>query len=114
MRIIEAVGSEKVKIVYNFHHGHHQVEGFKELLDLMLPHLSTININGMKVEGPKIITLGEGNREKEMLRLILASGYEGPIGILGHTEGEDIEVVLERNLKGLEGLRPSSDMGFAQ
>jgi hypothetical protein len=40
-----------------------------------------------------------------MLRIIQNSGYSGPIGILGHTEGEDIRVVLERNLKGLEELR---------
>jgi sugar phosphate isomerase/epimerase len=105
LRIIEAMGSKDIKIVYNFHHGHHQVEQFEELLNRMLPHLSTININGMRVEGPKIITLGEGNREAEMLRIIIESGYDGPIGILGHTEGEDIEVVLERNLKGLELLR---------
>jgi len=105
IKIIEQLGSNKVKIVYNFHHGHHQVEGFQNLLKQMLPNLSTININGMKVEGPKIITLGEGEHELEMLRIIQASGYDGPIGILGHTEGEDIRLVLERNLKGLEELR---------
>jgi len=105
IRIIESVGSEKIRIVYNFHHAHHQVDQFEALLQKMLPYLSTININGMKVEGPKIITLGEGDRELEMLSIIRASGYSGPIGILGHTEGEDIRVVLERNLKGLETLK---------
>jgi len=105
VRIIESMSSEKVKIVYNFHHGHHQISHFKELLEYMLPYLTCININGMKVEGPKIITLGEGEHELEMLRIIQASGYKGPIGILGHTEGEDIRLVLERNLKGLESLR---------
>jgi hypothetical protein len=40
-----------------------------------------------------------------MLKIIQDSGYSGPIGILGHTEGEDIQVVLERNQKGLEELR---------
>lgn len=104
VRIIETVGSEQIKIVYNFHHAHHQVEQFRENLEKMLPYLSTININGMRVEGPKIITLGEGDRELEMLRIIANSGYTGPIGILGHTEGEDINVVLERNLKGLREL----------
>ena len=59
------------------------------------------------MEGPKIITLGEGDRELEMLRAVQASGYRGPIGILGHTEGEDIRIVLERNLKGLETLKKS-------
>ncbi len=104
VQIIRAIGSEHVRIVYNFHHGHHQVDQFEELLELMLPYLSAININGMKVEGPKIITLGEGDRELDMLRTIVASGYRGPIGILGHTEGEDIRLVLERNLAGLAKL----------
>jgi len=105
VRIIETLGSEKIRIVYNFHHGHQQVGHFGENLEKILPHLSTININGMRVEGPKIITLGQGDRELEMLRIIRASGYTGPIGILGHTEGEDIRVVLERNLLGLEELK---------
>ena len=105
VRIIESLGSDKIRIVYNFHYGHHQVNQFEESLEKMLPYLSTININGMRVEGPKIITLGEGDRELEMLRIIQASGYAGPIGIIGHTEGEDIRVVLERNLKGLEELK---------
>ena len=105
VRIIDIIGSEKVRIVYNFHHAHHQLDQFGKNLELMLPYLSTININGMRVEGPKIITLGEGNRELEMLRIIRDSGYSGPIGVIGHTEAEDIKVVLERNLKGLEELK---------
>ncbi len=105
VRIIDIIGSDKVRIVYNFHHAHHQVDQFGENLELMLPYLSTININGMRVEGPKIITLGQGDRELEMLRIIKASGYSGPIGVIGHTDGEDIRVVLERNLKGLEELK---------
>ena len=28
VRIIEAMDNDQVKIVYNFHHGHHQVEQF--------------------------------------------------------------------------------------
>ena len=105
VRIIESVGSMQIRIVYNFHHAHHQLDQFGKNLELMLPYLSTININGMRVEGPKIITLGEGDRELEMLRIIRASGYSRTIGIIGHTNGEDIRVVLERNLKGLEELK---------
>jgi len=105
VRIIQSVAPGKIKIVYNFHHAHHQMEHFEENLGLMLPYLSTININGMRVEGPGIITLGEGDRELEMLRMIKDSGFSGAIGILGHTEGKDIREVLEGNLKGLEELR---------
>lgn len=105
VRIVESVGSDKLRIVYNFHHGHHQAGQFQNNLAKMLPYLSTININGMRLEGPKILTLGEGDLELGMLRIILDSGYKGPIGILGHTEGEDIRLVLDRNLKGLAELK---------
>jgi hypothetical protein len=106
IRIIEAIGSDRVRIVYNFHHGHDQMERFETLFPRMLPYLSAVNINGMRTEGPKIITLGEGDRELEMLKIVSRSGYRGPIGIIGHTEGEDIRVTLERNLEGLEWLVP--------
>ncbi len=107
VRIIETIGSDHLKMVYNFHHGHHHMERFGELFPLMLPHLSAVNINGMSRGGPKIITLGEGEEELQMLRVVRASGYGGPLGIIGHTEGEDIRMVLERNLKGLEKLKQS-------
>lgn len=105
VKILQSMGSDKVRLVYNFHHAHLQLDRFPELMDLMLPYLSTINLNGMRAEGPKIMTLGEGDRELEMMKIIVASGYKGPIGILGHTDGEDIKLVLERNLAGLEKLR---------
>ena len=104
-RIVEAIGSDDIKIVYNFHHGHHRIDRFREDLNRMMPYLSTININGMRKEGPKIITLGEGDREQDMLKIMVEAGYEGPVGILGHTEGEDVRVVLERNLEGLKKLK---------
>jgi sugar phosphate isomerase/epimerase len=105
IRIIRAIGTDRVRMVYNFHHGHHQVERFEPMFREMLPYLSAVNINGMRVEGPKIITVGQGDMELEMLRVIKESGYRGPIGIIGHTEGEDIKVVLQRNMEGLEKLK---------
>jgi sugar phosphate isomerase/epimerase len=102
VKIIKALGSENVGIVYNFHHGHHHIDNWPEYLELMLPYLWTININGMNPEGPKTLDIGKGRREKEMLQAILDSGFNGTIGILGHTDGEDIRVVLERNLDGLK------------
>jgi sugar phosphate isomerase/epimerase len=107
VRIVEAIGSDKVKIVYNFHHGHHRIDHFREDFARMMPYLSAVNINGMRKRGPKIITLGQGNQELNMLKIIKESGYTGPIGILGHTDGEDIRVVLNRNLEGLEQLKKS-------
>lgn len=105
VEIAESLDPEQIRIVYNFHHAHHEVDQFRENLELMLPYLSIINLNGMRVEGPKIIPLGEGDREAEMLKIIEESGYSGPIGIIGHTEGKDIGGVLKENLAGLEKLK---------
>jgi len=105
VKIIEATGADNIRMVYNFHHGHDQVERFEELFTLMLPYLSAVNINGMRVEGPMILPVGRGDREKEMLKIIKTSGYRGPIGILGHVEEEDVRTILERNLEGLSALK---------
>jgi sugar phosphate isomerase/epimerase len=88
--------------VYNFHHAHLQVKEFPELLVKMLPYLKTVNLNGMKVEGPKILTIGQGDQELGMLKTLKESGYNGSIGIICHIETEDAKVVLERNLNGLK------------
>jgi sugar phosphate isomerase/epimerase len=104
VRIIEKMGAKDVGIVYNFHHAHLQVKEFPELLPKMLPYLKTVNLNGMKVEGPKILTIGQGNEELGMLKTLKESGFKGSIGILCHIETEDAKVVLERNLKGLKTL----------
>jgi len=103
-RIIEESGLNDVGIIYNFHHAHQQVDEFDELLKVMMPYLSTVNINGMQVDGPKILTVGEGNVEKRMLATLLDSGFKGNIGIIGHLEEEDVKTVLQRNLKGLETI----------
>ena len=109
-------GSDEIGLVYNFHHGHEQAERFPELLDAMLPYLWTVNINGMKRGGEKIMDVGAGDLEQTMLATLAASRFHGTIGILGHTEGEDVRPVLERNLRGLQGWlmdysakRPYSD-----
>ena len=104
IKIIEEIGSDNIGIVYNFHHAHHEIDNFPDLLPEMTPYLKTLNLNGMTKEGPKIITLGEGKLDAELIRVIVESDYHGPIGILGHTEGEDIKKVLQRNIEGLETL----------
>ena len=94
-----------VGIVYNFHHGHEHMQDFATCLAAMKPYLLCLNLNGMNDGAkPKIVRLGKGQHEKAMMETILESGYEGPIGILGHTSGEDVEVVLRENLEGLERL----------
>ena len=102
VEIIQKSGIKNIGLVYNFHHAHQQVEDFPMLLDMMLPYLNTVNINGMNKQGPKILTVGAGNLEKEMLKVLAKSGFKGHIGIIGHLEQEDVQLVLARNLKGLQ------------
>jgi sugar phosphate isomerase/epimerase len=104
VKITQALKDANVGIVYNFHHAHTQVDGFSALVTTMKPYLLAVNINGMKRSGPQILPVGSGDEEKDMLKILVKSGYHGPIGILGHIETEDVEVVLKRNLDGLKGL----------
>jgi sugar phosphate isomerase/epimerase len=104
VEITRRVKADNVGIVYNFHHGHEHLDQMPEVFEEMLPYLFCVNLNGMNREGPKILPIGQGEEDVEILRMIKASGYEGPIGILGHIAEEDVEVVLERNLRGLEKL----------
>lgn len=102
--IIKALGTNDIGMVYNFHHARHQVDDFPKLLDMMKPYLSTVNINGMKANGPMIMTVGEGDHEAMMLKQLKDSGFSGSIGILSHVENEDAKVVLARNIEGLKSL----------
>jgi sugar phosphate isomerase/epimerase len=103
--IVEHLNLPNVGIVYNFHHGHEHIDRWPELFQLMKPHLMVLNINGMRKEGPKILPVGEGDREAAMLRVVQRSGYSGPIGILDHREELDAEEALRLNLEGLRKLR---------
>jgi len=97
---------DNMGIVYNFHHGHEHIEDFPKLLELMKPYLLCINLNGMNAKAdPKILQLGQGKYELEMMKAVKASGYDGPIGIIGHTQ-DDVEARLKDNLDGLDWIIP--------
>lgn len=104
VEVMKRVQSDNVGIVYNFHHGHEHLEMMPEAFYEIMPYLYCVNLNGMNKEGPKILTLGQGNEDLKILKMISESGYKGPVGILGHTENEDIEIVLKRNIEGLKKL----------
>ena len=70
----------------------------------MAPHLLAVNLNGMTPGAEKILPLGTGERDTEMLEMIRASGYDGPIGILDHRNEMDAEESLRENLEGLSRL----------
>jgi sugar phosphate isomerase/epimerase len=105
--VIEKLGSKNVGLVYNLHHGHDHLDRFPELLTKMTPHLLCLNLNGMTAggdkAGKKILVLGQGDRDLGLLTAIRASGYRGPVGIIGHTP-DDADARLRDNLDGLDWL----------
>ena len=106
IKIIRAAGPERLGIVYNLHHAEGQTGRFAELLPRMLPYLKAVNLNGVNpgAKDSDIITLGQGKLEQGLIQSLVEAGYTGSLGILGHTEGEDVEVVLRRNLDGLRQM----------
>ncbi len=105
--IIKELNFDNVGIVYNLHHGHEHVDRFDELLKQMKPYLLALNLNGMTrrgdQRGQKILPLAAGELDLSLLRKIRKSGYQGPIGILNHTD-QDAENRLQDNLDGLAWL----------
>jgi hypothetical protein len=98
-----------VGIVYNQHHGHAHVDRFAAALAAMQPYLLCLNLNGLTRDGDqrglKIQPLGAGELDLPLLRIIAASGYRGPLGLIGHTQ-DDVELRLRDNLDGLDWLVP--------
>ncbi len=107
LQIIAELELDNVGIVYNLHHGHAHLDRFPALLERIKPHLLALNLNGMTQRGDetgrKILPIGAGERDLDLLRTIRASGYRGPIGILNHTD-LDAEARLVDNLAGLDWL----------
>ena len=93
-----------VRIVYNLHHGHAHLDRFRDLLATMKPYLEILDLNGTFTDGEarglKIAPIGTGDRDLELLRIVLESGFPGPFGILNHTQ-LDAEDRLADNLAGL-------------
>lgn len=107
---LDAEGARHVGIVYNFHHGHGDLDRFAEIWPRIGSRTLALNLNGMKTggdrSGDKILYLGQGEREREMIRIVAASGWIGDVGVLNHRTDVDAEVGLAQNLAGLAQLRP--------
>ena len=109
IEIIEALRAGEGKItnvgiVYNQHHGHLHAGRFRELLARIKPYLQVLNLNGMFADGEarglKIAPVGTGEQDLELLKIVQESGFEGPFGILNHTQ-LDAEDRLRDNIQGL-------------
>jgi sugar phosphate isomerase/epimerase len=113
IRLIQAIGLPNVGIVYNLHHAHHQLDRLESILAKIQPYLLAINLNGMEIDGErvgkKILPIGQGSQDKQVLKLIGQMNFDGPVGILNHTD-LDARVRLQENLDGLseqvQGLKP--------
>ena len=107
IELIRRIGMPNVGVVFNLHHAHDQLDRLPTVLAKLMPHLLVININGMQYDGErlgkKILPIGEGDRDLEVLKAISESGFKGPIGILNHTD-EDAKTRLQRNMSGLQAL----------
>lgn len=104
LKIIEALPKEDLGVVFNFHHAHDDLDSYSENIIKLYPYLWAVSLNGMKAEGPKIITIGKGDLEKDMIQQLVNIGFKGPFNILGHVKGADPALVLEDNFNGLNTL----------
>mgnify|MGYP003381930860 CR=1 FL=1 len=115
VRIMQQLPDEKnVGIVYNFHHAHHELGEFPRALAEMKPYLLCLNLNGTNRSGgddpaQKVVTLGTGEMDAQILNWIAEVGYTGRIGILDHREQLDARESLKLNLDGLEKLLGKSN-----
>lgn len=99
-------GYDHVGITYNLHHGHDHIGDWEASFKLMMPYLHCLNLNGMNDgENPKILGIGKGAHELDMIRFVVDSGYQGPIGILDHRPELDAKDSLTENIDGLRWLR---------
>ena len=110
VKIIEELKQDSLTLVYNFHHAHEYIDEFPEIVKKITPYLACVNLNGLEKDGARILTIGEGDYEYEMIKLLLAEGYNGPWGILGHVATEDVQKVLKRNIDGLNVLNSKYKM----
>ncbi len=107
--IIKALPHCRLSMVYNFHHAHEDLDRFPQIVKMMKPYLSAVNVNGMKKGEAKILPVGTGDYEKDMIKLLTEEGFDGPWGLLGHVENEDVKIVLERNIVGFKAWQPKDN-----
>lgn len=100
VKIARSIPGRDIGIIFNFHHAHNLLDQYEALVDTIMPYLWAVNLNGMNPEGPKILTVGQGSKEEEMIAILREKGYKGPWGILDHRMEEDSEKVLKANLEG--------------
>lgn len=105
LEIMRYLKKPNIGIVYNFHHAEEQIDRFPKFFPEMLPHLLAVNLSGLKKGNPvKVVPIGQGDAEMEMIRIVKNSKYSGPIGIINEETAPDAEVGLTMNIDGLKKI----------
>jgi hypothetical protein len=108
LAILKYVNKPNVGIVYNFNHAEEQIDRFPVFFPKILPHLIALNISGLRNGKPgKIVAVGRGDSEQEMIRVIGESSYSGTIGIINENTDPDAEKGLSMNIAGLKNILKS-------
>ncbi len=103
---LQRAGVDNVGLVYNFSHArdawHDDSRDFPRLWARIQGHVVAVNVTGMHWEGQEVYP-SQGDSELEMMRVILASGWQGPVGLIAE-KGGDAETTLRNYLTGLDWL----------
>jgi sugar phosphate isomerase/epimerase len=109
LAVIERLGRagvENVGLVYNFSHArdamHDDSRDFPRLWARMKGHVAVVNVTGLHWEAQEVYP-SQGDSELEMMRVIVASGWHGPVGLIAE-KGGDAEMTLRNYLTGLDWL----------
>jgi len=104
---LEQMGIRNVGIVYNFAHSrdslHDDANDFPHLWQTMKSHVVAINVAGLSGVDDVVLP-ARGNRELAMMRTIQASGWQGPVGVIGALGPGDAEENLKDNLAGIRSI----------
>jgi quinoprotein glucose dehydrogenase len=101
---LRELGAPDVGFVYNFNHAQEDIAQFPRIWARIEPRVTVVNLDGMVEEGPRVLYLGSGDKELEMMRTIEQSGWHGPVGIISEQGDKDAELVLKNNLLGLDWI----------
>jgi hypothetical protein len=101
-------GVTNVGIVFNFHHWRGSLAEFPALFKRIQPYLLAVNLNGMKADTsqyPGVRYIGSDASELEMIRVVEASGWRGPVGVIHERGNLDAAEGIKGNLQGLEWVQ---------
>ena len=105
LAIIDLLKMNNIGIVYNFHHAEEQLDRFPIFFPKLIPHLYALNIAGLvKGKPAKVVPVGQGDTELEMLRIVWKSSYHGPIGLINENTAPDAKEGLLLNMNGLKKI----------